>query len=121
MIIKGKIQHGSKQARTFGTPTANIYLAKSEIDIPEGIYAGILLDVVPNGELYRSCIYISHLQDTIKIESFAFEKTGLELYDKNMQIFLGPKIRDNMKFDCIQKLESQILKDVENCKQYFFN
>ncbi len=108
--MKGIVKVGKQEARKFGTPTANIYVNK-ELDL--GIFKG---HFIYNDEIYKSCIYVSKEGELTKIESYAIGKENLELYDKEIDVFILDKVRDIKQFENYEELKSQILKDVEDCK-----
>lgn len=108
--MKGIVKRGKQEARKFGTPTANIY-TNEELEL--GIFKGYF---IYNNENYKSCIYISKEGELTKIESYVIGKENLELYDKEIDVFILDKVRDIKQFENYEELKSQILKDVEDCK-----
>ena len=105
--MKGIVKRGKQEARKFGTPTANIY-TNEELEL--GIFKGYF---IYNNENYKSCIYISKDEQNslTKIESYAIEKENLDLYDKEIEVFILDKVRDIKEFKNFEELKSQILKD----------
>ena len=51
---------------------------------------------------------------TLEVHLFDFEQT---LYDQNLQVFFLKKIRDEIKFNSLEELKSQLKKDQEICKR----
>ncbi len=108
MIFKGIVVKGKGDAKSFGTPTANIY---TDEYINEGIYAGYL-------DNYKACIYVSKENNKFKIEAYAFNET-LDLYDKQIKIEILKFIRPKIIFNSVEELQLQINNDVRECKNYF--
>ena len=107
--MKGIVKLGNQEARKFGTPTANIYI-NEELEL--GIFIGYF---IYNDKTYKSCIYISKENTLTKIEAYAIDE-NLDLYNKEIDIFILDKVRNIKQFDNFEELKKQIKQDVENCK-----
>lgn len=108
--MKGIVRQGKQEARKYGTPTANIYVEDS---LELGIFKGYF---IYNNITYKSCIYVSKEGAFTKIESYAIDKQDLDLYNKEIDVIVLDKVRDIKSFDTYEELKSQILKDVEDCR-----
>ena len=114
--LSGKIVHGKSIGRTLGFPTANIEVKEEYKLIPKnGVY---LIQSVINHNKYFGMMNIGikptikESSKTIEVNFFDFEG---DLYHKNIEVNIKKFIRDEIKFDSLELLKSQILKDKINC------
>ena len=111
-----KIVHGKSIGRTLGFPTANIEVKEEYKLLPKnGVY---LIQSVINHNKYFGMMNIGikptikESSKTIEVNFFDFEG---DLYHKNIEVNIKKFIRDEIKFDSLELLKSQILKDKINC------
>jgi FAD synthase len=102
--ISGKVIQGKQRGKEIGFPTVNLELGK---EIESGVYAG---KVVINNKEYKAGIFIG--SDKKMLEAHLIRFSG-DLYDKVVEIEIGEKIREVMKFDSDDNLIKQIKKDIE--------
>ena len=114
--LSGKIVHGKSIGRTLGFPTANIEVKEEYKLLPKnGVY---LIQSVINHDKYFGMMNIGikptikESSKTIEVNFFDFEG---DLYHKNIEVNIKKFIRDEIKFDSLELLKSQILKDKINC------
>ena len=114
--LSGKIVHGKSIGRTLGFPTANIEVKEEYKLLPKnGVY---LIQSVINHNKYFGMMNIGikptikESSKTIEVNFFDFEG---DLYDKNIEVNIKKFIRDEIKFDSLELLKSQIIKDKINC------
>jgi len=114
--LSGKIVHGKSIGRTLGFPTANIEVKEEYKLLPKnGVY---LIQSVINHNKYFGMMNIGikptikESSKTIEVNFFDFEG---DLYDKNIEVNIKKFIRDEIKFDSLELLKSQIQKDKINC------
>lgn len=108
-IIIWKVIHWNKNWEKYLFKTANIFYDVEKI--PDWVYK---INVVINNKKYsgvwatvqRKWLFESHL--------FDFED---DLYDKEIEVYLLKKIRDNKKFDSFPDLKKQIEFDIEFAKK----
>ncbi len=106
MKIKGKVKKGSQKASKMGFPTANIDL-KDETLAP-GIYAGRVFFEDGN---YKGALYVGKINPQI-LEVHLIDFEG-DLYDKEIEVAVYDKIRDDFNLDDEEKLKEMISNDVE--------
>lgn len=106
MIIKGKVIQGNQKATKIGFPTANIQL--DEKVVSPGIYAA---KVLVNGETYKSAVYVS-TQNPLILEAHIIDFSG-DLYEKEIQVTLFDKVRDDFNISDEEKLKEIIQNDIE--------
>ena len=117
--FSGEVVHGNGIGKTIGTPTANIQLNNSEKIIPlDGVYA-VVCEI--KGANYKGIMNIGYKptvnegqKRTIEIHLFDYEK---DIYGQNLRTKVIERIRDEVKFNSLKDLKSQILKDNEKAKK----
>ncbi|MEQ9663299.1 MAG: bifunctional riboflavin kinase/FAD synthetase [Parasphingopyxis sp.] len=112
--IEGIVQHGAKQGRDLGYPTANIELG-SYLRPKYGIYAvrgrlpdGTILDGAANLGIRPSFDPPAEL-----LEPHFFDFSG-DLYGQTITVELIDYIREEVKFDDLEALKEQMRKDCED-------
>jgi riboflavin kinase/FMN adenylyltransferase len=112
--VTGPVQHGNKEARLLGVPTANVYTSRLVSEL--GVYAGFLHTTT---ETYKACIYIDTVPDqsSVKVEAHCIGFTDLDLYDKIVTIHATNFIRPKMTFGNLQECKQQIELDLEEIKK----
>lgn len=117
--LHGPVIHGDARGRTINVPTANIGYSHSKMIPANGIYAcwGYL-----NGEKYRAAINVG-INPTFtpdkqipNVEAHLLDFRD-EIYDENVKLEFIARLRDELKFDSVDKLLEQIWKDVEDTKR----
>ena len=112
----GIVTHGDSIGRTLGFPTANISI-KPEYQLIEktGVYATI---AKVDGKDYPSMTYIGR-RPTISnglptsTETYIMDFDG-DLYGKEIRVTFVGRVRDEMTFDNLERLKSQIQEDKAN-------
>ena len=114
--LSGKIVHGKSIGRTIGFPTANVEVSEGYKLLPKnGVY---LIESIINKKQVFGMMNIGvkptliESSKTIEINFFDFEGN---LYDRNIRVDIKQFIRDEIKFDSLELLKSQIQKDKINC------
>jgi riboflavin kinase/FMN adenylyltransferase len=116
--FSGEVVHGNGIGKTIGTPTANIKLNSNEKIIPlDGVYAVICQIKDAN---YKGIMNIGFKptvdegqKRTVEIHLFDYEK---DIYGQDLRTKVIERIRDEVKFNSLKELKSQILKDNEKAK-----
>ena len=116
--FSGEVVRGNGIGKTIGTPTANIKLNSNEKIIPlDGVYAVICQIKDAN---YKGIMNIGFKptvdegqKRTVEIHLFDYEK---EIYGQDLRTKVIERIRDEVKFNSLKELKSQILKDNEKAK-----
>ena len=116
--FSGEVVHGNGIGKTIGTPTANIKLNSYEKIIPfDGVYA-VVCEI--KGANYKGIMNIGYKptidegqKRTVEIHLFDYEK---DIYGQDLRTKVIERIRDEVKFNSLKELKSQILKDNEKAK-----
>jgi len=118
-FFSGTVKDGEKRGRTIGFPTANLSILDNEKLIPaKGVYAvDVKLDV--DDIRYKGMMNMGTKptfdgkEKSIEVNIFDFDEM---IYGKKLTIFLKFKIRDEIKFDSVEALVSQLNEDREKAK-----
>jgi riboflavin kinase/FMN adenylyltransferase len=115
--ISGKVISGQKIGRTIGFPTANIEIDDVyKLITANGVYA---CRVEYDGVMYQGMGNIgvrptlNNSDLTIEVNIFNFDK---EIYGENLTVYFVDRIRDEIKFDDLEGLRVQLVKDREMVK-----
>ena len=112
----GKVVYGSQLGREIGVPTANIWIPKQKLPI-SGVYA---VKCMVNNAIYLGIANmgirptVGGKRPVLETHIFDFEK---DIYGRRITVQFIEKIRDEVKFDSIDLLKSQIKKDIEEAKK----
>lgn len=110
--IKGKVVHGLKIGRTIGFPTANIQVKESYKIIPkDGIY--LVYSIFNEKKIYGMMSIgknptIEGKGATIEVYYFDFKQ---DIYENNVTIYFLEHLRDEQKFESVEKLKEQLQID----------
>ena len=119
--VSGKVVHGAKRGRELGFPTANIHM-RHERPALTGVYA-VKLDGL-------NSVANLGVRPTIKGGIAGIPKLLLEvhvldfngdLYDKHVHVEFLHKIRNELKFESLDALKTQIAADVVVARDFFIN
>ena len=112
----GKVVYGNQLGREIGVPTANIWIPKQKLPI-SGVYA--VRCVVDNAKYLGIANMgirptVGGKRPVLETHIFDFEK---DIYGSRITVQFIEKIREEVKFDSIDLLKSQIKKDIEEAKK----
>lgn len=106
--VCGLVSSGKKRGREIGYPTANVCIPEQQQkDLEEGTYAG---KVLIGDHSYKAAIFIPEARNIIEAHILDFEAN---LYDQEICIKVGQRLRDNKKFENLDELKKQITKDIQ--------
>lgn len=109
--IKSKVIKGAQIGRTIGFPTANMKYPKDIIRLPYGVYyaKAFNMPAILNWGVKPT---VDGKEEVLEIHIPNWEK---DLYEKELEIEIIDKIRDEQKFKNLEELKTQIKKDVQKC------
>jgi riboflavin kinase/FMN adenylyltransferase len=113
--ISGNVVHGAKRGRQLGFPTANVHM-RHERPALTGVYAVNLdgLHSVANLGVRPTIAGIAKLLLEVHVLDF-----DGDLYGKHVHVEFLHKIRNEMKFDGLDALKTQIAADVAVAREFF--
>ena len=112
----GKVVYGNQLGREIGVPTANIWIPKQKLPI-SGVYA--VRCIVDNAKYLGIANMgirptVGGKRPVLETHIFDFEK---DIYGSRITVQFIEKIREEVKFDSIDLLKSQIKKDIAEAKK----
>lgn len=117
-FIMGEVVHGRKVGNVLGFPTANIAIDITKERLKEGVY---LTNVIVDGVSLRAITNVG-MKPTFSDYTYNAESHILflneDLYGKKIIVEFIKRIRDTIKFSCVEDLKSQIANDLKFAKEY---
>ncbi|WP_339918052.1 bifunctional riboflavin kinase/FAD synthetase [Yeosuana marina] len=118
-MLTGTVVKGRGLGNQLGFPTANIFIKETYKLIPKhGAY--IVSSIIENNQVYGMMNIginptVDGTNESIEVHFFNFNGN---IYNKNIQINLLHRLRDEVKFDSVEALKAQLLKDKDTSLQY---
>ena len=116
--LSGTVTKGQSLGRTINFPTANLLIdSQHKIIPPKGVY---LVSIFHHQNQYYGMMNIGTRptlngdKQTIEVHIFEFDEN---IYDSTLTINFIEKIRDEQKFESLDALKKQLIKDKEICKR----
>jgi riboflavin kinase/FMN adenylyltransferase len=120
--VYGDVVSGNRIGRQIGFPTANIHVDSENKLIPAvGVYA-VTLHV--ESDTYYAMMNIGYrptIKEEIKdlfLEVHVLDK-DLDLYNQRIEVQFYKRIRDEQRFNSLNELKIQLLRDKDFIKKYF--
>ena len=120
--LQGIVEHGFHRGTSLlQVPTANLRLSREYIVPQSGVYVGA---VRVNGRIYKAMINVgknptfNNQKETIEAHLLDFKA---DLYGKELKIYFYDKIREEMKFNGIDELKTQLQKDLTKTRSYLLD
>lgn len=119
--LSGIVVRGNQIGRTIGFPTANIRIPESYKLLPaEGVYMVSVhgMDFVRNGimSIGRRPTLETHGKLALEVHILDFDG---DIYGSTLQVRLLGRLRENMRFNSMEDLKSQIQADRIQALRYF--
>ena len=111
-FINGTVIEGQKIASKLGFPSANLIYPESKISIPHGVYY-VTVEIENqkyNGILNHGFAPTIDNEQQLKTEVHILDFNN-DIYGRNIKISFISKIRNQMKFENIEKLKAQLIRD----------
>jgi riboflavin kinase / FMN adenylyltransferase len=116
--ISGKVVEGDKLGHKLGFPTANLDVTGLVLP-PNGVYSGF---TKLKGQSYRVALNIGlrptmiSAKPELRVEAHLLDFSG-ELYDSELEIEIGERLRDERKFASSAELRAQIARDIATLRE----
>jgi riboflavin kinase/FMN adenylyltransferase len=117
--LEGQVISGNRMGRKIGFPTANLKIMEPYKVIPSsGIYATW---VYLGNQIYQGMTYIGKRPTIVsegeqRIETHILDFVG-DIYGKNLKLEFVEYIRNDMKFDTLEELKSQLQEDEDSTRK----
>jgi riboflavin kinase/FMN adenylyltransferase len=120
--LTGKVVFGNQLGRTIGYPTANIDVENTVKIIPaHGVYAVEV--VLPDGQETFGMMNIgnrptinSDKNSVLEVHVFDFKE---DIYGKQLTVRLFSKLRNELRFENLEELQTQLEQDEKDIRAYF--
>jgi riboflavin kinase/FMN adenylyltransferase len=117
--LHGPVAHGDKRGRTINVPTANIEYSPDKLIPANGIYA--CRAYLQGGE-YQAAVNIgvnptfTPDKQTPNVEAHLLDFRR-EIYGEDVRLEFIARLRDELRFDSVDKLLEQIWKDIDDTRR----
>ena len=116
--LNGVVIKGKGLGKTINFPTANLNIKEPYKLIPsKGVY---LVRVYYNNNFFEGMMNIGNrptiqgINQTQEVHIFNFNKN---IYGEHLKVLFLKKIRDEKKFNSVEDLKNQLIKDKDTCKR----
>lgn len=115
------VRHGFKLGTKMGTPTVNMRIDRDMLVPRHGVYATKVY--LEDGRIYPGVTNIGVRPtvsggNNVTVETFILDFSG-DLYESNIRVEFFHFIRPEKKFESMDELQQQILKDADTARAYF--
>lgn len=112
-FIDGIVAHGRGIGKSFGLPTANLYVNKVKALPQEGVYS---TRIIIDGKTYKGVTNVGTCPTfgndiTKSVETFIIDFDE-DIYEKSVRLEFSERLRGTCKFNSKQELKEQIDKDI---------
>ena len=117
-MIKGDVIRGENRGKSLGFPTSNLLVAPEIVDIKPGVYA---CTAEIGGQMYKAVTNIGFRPtfgagiETPRIEAHLLDFSR-DLYGEEIRLSFIARLRDEMKFDNVSDLTTQIQVDIDKAR-----
>jgi riboflavin kinase/FMN adenylyltransferase len=115
--VCGRVAHGDKRGRTIGYPTANIQMFRKNTPV-NGVFAVTMTGI--DGMEFEGVANVGTRPTVdggskviLEAHLFDFDR---EIYGRYVEVHFKQKIRDEIRFQSLDELKIQIVKDVVEAK-----
>lgn len=121
-FVEGAVVHGKEIGRTFAIPTVNLLPPEEKLLPPFGVY---VTRTIVDGKIYGGITNVGCKPtiagvNPVGVETHLFDFDE-QIYGKQIKVeFLLP-VRDEMKFDSLEELKSQMERDIAFGKEWYCN
>ena len=120
--ITGRVGYGRQLGRTLGVPTANLHLCRYRSPL-QGVFA--IKAYRPDDRVYRGLANVG-VRPTVSgsprplLEVHLLDFEG-SLYGELLEVEFLSKLREEQKFQSIDKLQEQLQVDIQRARRFFNN
>lgn len=120
-FIQGVVQHGRHMGQAvLGVPTINLLPPEEKLLPPFGVY---VCEIEAKGSVWHGIADVGQKptvegENPIAVETHILDFCG-DLYGETVKVSLKKRTRGEMKFDSLEELKCQIMKDIAFARHYF--
>ena len=119
-FIEGIVTKGKHIGHLINFPTANLEIDDEVYPLKEGVY---IAKVLYRNQYYKSMVNIGY-NPTISINNHKTIEVHLldfnyDIYGERLCVYFNTRLRDEMKFNSLEELSSQLSKDREMVREYY--
>lgn len=117
--LQGLVSYGDQRGRTIGFPTANLNYAHEKVIPASGIYA---CWAHVRGERHQAAVNIGTNptftpdKQSLSVEAYLLDFSE-DIYDETVTLEFIQRLRNELKYDSVDALITQIRKDVEQTRK----
>ncbi len=120
-VLTQEVRHGRRIGHTIGIPTVNLTAPPHVLVPSHGVYATRV--ILPDGASYAAVTNVGTRPTVnngadITVESWLLDYDG-DLYGQTVRVEFHEHIRDEVRFDSLDALKTQITADAETTRRYF--
>lgn len=118
--VCGRVAHGDKRGRQLGFPTANLEMFRKNTPLI-GVFAVIMTgldgrELKGVANLGNRPTFYGGAKAVLETHLFDFDQ---DIYGRYVEVHFKAKLRDEMRFDSLTALRSQIANDVASAQAFF--
>lgn len=119
-ILTGRVIHGKQLGRRLGIPTANLALPQGILPPAFGVYA---TRVAVGGTSYAAVTNVGvrptvDQDGGVTVEPWVLDYEG-DLYGQEIRVEFHARIRPEKKFDSLEQLRREIVRNAQQTREYF--
>lgn len=121
--VEGVVVRGHRRGRALGFPTANLEMPPHTATPADGVYAGWLSRLSPDGsdaEQWPAAISIgtnpTFGEGERAVEAYALDRDDLDIYGEHAAIDFASRLRGTLRFDSVDALVEQMHRDVDQAR-----
>ncbi len=112
-MLSGPVVNGDGIGKTYGCPTANLSLRRSQVKLHSGVYAAT---ATLNREVYKAALVIQ--EKPWKVEVHLLDYKGPDFYGQHISIDPVQKVSEIESYDSIDELKEKIASDLELVREF---
>lgn len=129
MKVSGTVVRNKRNGTKFGYPTANISFEDKSVN---GLFIGYTKLLSTDDERVKKAFAGKKLPSIIfigapetldekehRLESHILDFPLIDLYDSEIEVEIGERLRDNKKFEGVEALIEQMKKDEQTARKWF--
>ncbi|MGH3169920.1 MAG: bifunctional riboflavin kinase/FAD synthetase [Trebonia sp.] len=122
--VEGIVVRGHQRGRALGFPTANLETPPHTAIPADGVYAGWLTRLSPDGsdgERWPAAISVgtnpTFGEGEQTVEAYALDRDDLDLYGEHAAIDFASRLRGTLRFESVDALVEQMHRDVDQARE----